>query len=547
MILDTVKLAERLAKSPAAVGKDLGVKLDHAASKKLREMGKLGSYSKEIGVPILLSLLARAARASDEEVIYEKIEMYRATAHVILVRTPGKVAIGAGRSHNYGLGQAFGGELKGWNHKHKSAREKVLKWAKSQLTLELHERAGTAAGGGDEEALLRQAVLDAPDDDAPRLVYADWLIDRGDARGEFIRLQIEQARLPNEHSDRWNELNELIATLWKANRVEMAGELAPYAKAQWHFRRGFVEAVAMTATQFAKDGDRLLRLQPVHHLVLATPRPSATDMRKLANADGMRLVRHLDIHQPSKGRVRELAALASGHKYDRLEQLSLMFCGASAKDWRDLFSDLDAPALRELHLFYNRSSPAMYQAIAGNARLGALRKIDEYAYDPIDAPKRKEASAAVALLAAKPSFEHLEISQWEEIGDAGILPYFAASARASLRVLDLTGAGIGDETALAIARSPKAKTLEILKLWNSFVTVKGMLALLESKQLGALKELRIVAHDDELWPIAHVEKVAEAALALPKGKLAALEIPHQHGLKGDLKKRFKKRFGGDED
>src|SRR5262249_20269221 len=35
-----------------------------------------------------------------------------------------------------------------------------------------------------------QAVLDAPDDDAPRLIYADWLDDHGDpARAEFIRLQ----------------------------------------------------------------------------------------------------------------------------------------------------------------------------------------------------------------------------------------------------------------------------------------------------------------------------------------------------------------------
>src|ERR1700694_1500200 len=42
----------------------------------------------------------------------------------------------------------------------------------------------------DEDSLI-QAVLDTPDDDAPRLNYADWLAERGDHRGEFIRLQCQ--------------------------------------------------------------------------------------------------------------------------------------------------------------------------------------------------------------------------------------------------------------------------------------------------------------------------------------------------------------------
>ncbi|MGL4555777.1 MAG: TIGR02996 domain-containing protein, partial [Gemmataceae bacterium] len=34
-----------------------------------------------------------------------------------------------------------------------------------------------------------------PDDDGPRLIYADWLDEAGDeARAEFIRLQIARAR-----------------------------------------------------------------------------------------------------------------------------------------------------------------------------------------------------------------------------------------------------------------------------------------------------------------------------------------------------------------
>src|SRR5262245_7718189 len=48
----------------------------------------------------------------------------------------------------------------------------------------------------DRDALLR-AIYETPDDDAPRLIYADWLDENGDPRqAEFIRVQVELARLP---------------------------------------------------------------------------------------------------------------------------------------------------------------------------------------------------------------------------------------------------------------------------------------------------------------------------------------------------------------
>ena len=47
----------------------------------------------------------------------------------------------------------------------------------------------------DAEPLLRM-IWDAPFDDGPRLVYADWLEEQGDAaRAEIIRVQIELSRL----------------------------------------------------------------------------------------------------------------------------------------------------------------------------------------------------------------------------------------------------------------------------------------------------------------------------------------------------------------
>jgi len=44
------------------------------------------------------------------------------------------------------------------------------------------------------EAALLEEIRARPDDDAPRLVYADWLTQRGDPHGELIMRQCTRAR-----------------------------------------------------------------------------------------------------------------------------------------------------------------------------------------------------------------------------------------------------------------------------------------------------------------------------------------------------------------
>ena len=60
-----------------------------------------------------------------------------------------------------------------------------------------------------EIAFLR-SIIEQPDDDAPRLIYADWLDEQGNSdRAEFIRLQCGNARTRREkelldwHWERW--------------------------------------------------------------------------------------------------------------------------------------------------------------------------------------------------------------------------------------------------------------------------------------------------------------------------------------------------------
>ena len=60
-----------------------------------------------------------------------------------------------------------------------------------------------------DTAFLR-TILASPEDDAPRLVYADWLDENGDPdRAEFIRLQIRLGRTDPHHPE-WPRLNAVV-------------------------------------------------------------------------------------------------------------------------------------------------------------------------------------------------------------------------------------------------------------------------------------------------------------------------------------------------
>jgi uncharacterized protein (TIGR02996 family) len=137
----------------------------------------------------------------------------------------------------------------------------------------------------DDSAFLA-AILARPDDDAPRLVWADALDEVGDPRGEFVRAQCELARLgpgpgapcrgltPAEREyhlahcapcrfprvawealrRRERELLDAYEAMWVAFLPESFHQPCgspgvPYHH-DWEFRRGFVEEITCAAADW---------------------------------------------------------------------------------------------------------------------------------------------------------------------------------------------------------------------------------------------------------------------------------------------------------
>ncbi len=121
------------------------------------------------------------------------------------------------------------------------------------------------------------AICENPEDDTPRLVFADWLDEHGDPnRAEFIRLQIELGGLPDGKKKQARQARE--KELLGAHGKKWAKPLKPYFAGYYSgsyarhygppvvFRRGFVETLATDAPTLAEFADTIFALAPIRTL-----------------------------------------------------------------------------------------------------------------------------------------------------------------------------------------------------------------------------------------------------------------------------------------
>jgi len=130
------------------------------------------------------------------------------------------------------------------------------------------------------EADLLRAIRESPEDDAARAVYADWLLERGDVRGEFIQLQLahafrqvtdqEKARelaLAKEHGKTW--IGEPASVIGRWEYAVSVGLPPDRCSRGVCFDRGFVAAFPLIPPPWGKmTGGKLKKLRG--HAAFAT-------------------------------------------------------------------------------------------------------------------------------------------------------------------------------------------------------------------------------------------------------------------------------------
>jgi uncharacterized protein (TIGR02996 family) len=318
----------------------------------------------------------------------------------------------------------------------------------------------------DEQGLLA-AIIDAPDDDAPRLVYADWCLDQSrPERARFIRLQCQSARGATP------ELLAEEAALLAAHRAAWVAELPRWPGLSWsdgddepggltQFTRGFVsELTAENWQALSRHGAKAFAAAPVTRL----------RVKKLPSSSYAKFA-----GWPPLSRVEELVLEASGICYalvfvlgrsthlTRLRVLNLAGNGLADQGGIDLRHAGWLGGLRELELEGNQFGRGTCQVLASLGAEGKLAKLE------------------ALHLTSNPLY------------DSDVWPFFDGPwlpQRLRLNFMRLTS-----RTAERIAACPASRRLRKLILgWNG-IDDRGAEALAESPHLADLCELDLRSNE----------------------------------------------------
>ena len=308
------------------------------------------------------------------------------------------------------------------------------------------------------EPFLR-AILDAPDDDGPRLIYADWLEERGDPRGEFIRVQCALAR--GADGPQRGALEARQQKLLAAHRREWSRALwdldcAPLGVAEnGGFRRGLLEDAEMDAAVFLGRSEELFRAAPLRNVTL----------RRAA------------------GRLAELSA---SPWLERLAGLCLADNGVAPSDVVALALSPFLTGLAVLDLSGNGVGDVGAAALAGSRGLGGLIRLylGEAAIGP-------EGARRLADSPHWPRLAELDLGD-NRVGEAGAEALAASPTRAGLTELSLDENGVGDAGAIWLATSPHLAGLTALHLNGNGISNAGALALAYSPCLNRLTVLSLL-------------------------------------------------------
>jgi uncharacterized protein (TIGR02996 family) len=140
----------------------------------------------------------------------------------------------------------------------------------------------------DPEQAFLEAIRRRPGSRANRLVYADWLLDQGDPRREFIHCHLQARRSPRG-SPRRLDLEAQAHDLLLAHEEEWLGPLLGVI-GNWKWRAGLLDWVSVAADTFLANAERWLPALPLLGVHLRKARPHVAALARceqLAHLSGL--------------------------------------------------------------------------------------------------------------------------------------------------------------------------------------------------------------------------------------------------------------------
>ncbi len=426
----------------------------------------------------------------------------------------------------------------------------------------------------DEKALLRRC-LETPWDDAPLLVYADWVEEHGEEeRADFIRKQVRTGETvfwgeaPKEVRE-WgkkvfstpkgrghfyrglpsrfyldnlgntpNRLKKALEKLswdWCCEMAYVCGD-AEYNKVFFSDARiQQLIKLDIFANDVSDEGDEnsLEVENPIPYLVespyltnlirLSFDAPvSNAGMKQLAGAENLQNLISL-VFESTTFNKSTMRILTQGESLGNLTDLNI---GDEVKleALRELATSQFAKQLTTLCLGYAAVTSKGAEVIAKAKNFQNLRKLDVSGHTVGDAGTKH--------LATSPYLKEL---RWlnlrlSELGKNGVSLLGNSRTFSKLEYLDLSWNFFRDGGAIALTKSKHLESLKDLNLTECEIGTKGMLALVNSEFIGRLEVLRIGGNEFDseiikaLAKNTHISKLKELRFDLERTSKANRKI-----------------------
>lgn len=327
-----------------------------------------------------------------------------------------------------------------------------------------------------------RTITASPDDDAPRLVFADWLEEAGDAdRAEFIRLQCELARLA-EDDPRARRLRPREQELWHGHEIEWHNQLPQLEEVIWGaFARGFVAAARIESAEvFAKQAETIFAATPLCEARFH--RIFSEDAKRIALTPQLARLHVLDLEDGNIIGNQGAEALANSPYLAGLTVLKLRGNAIGPAGARALARAHLGP-ITDLNLDHNGIFDEGVQAVVESPRLRHVEQLS-LGWTQCGEPAARTLARSSYLTNVK----RLYLSG-NQIGDEGVIALASSKHLSGLRELFLEGNRIGDRGAQTLADSSTLKNVVWLYLKGNRIGDAGAIAIAESEYLQHVKEL----------------------------------------------------------
>jgi len=375
---------------------------------------------------------------------------------------------------------------------------------------------------------LERALADDPQDITKACVYADYLMEQSDPRGEFMQVQIaledeslsktartplkkREAALLKKHEKDW--LGSLAAVTMDAESVAFwnGGQQGQRAPVAHRFSRGWLSrlefhrlTVAQARALAQSPQARLLRELVVEDIEAETPTGTTQQYIDSYYEPGPDVPANLDPYEdpglhalcrcPYFASIRlfqlgETVVQTDGqeeeyfnchtsgqlayHLVKQIPNLEELYLLAHRVDANKIFS-LPMPRLRVFQLYHSHSYPL--DKLAANSSLTNLTMLlchpHAMDYDEDGAYIRLPHLRAVCRSPHLQNLTHLRL-RLTDFGDAGAKEIVESGILKRLKVLDLQGGCLTDQGAQLLAGCPDLRHLDYLNLSRNALTVIG--------------------------------------------------------------------------